>query len=140
MELPAVVVLLLLALLLGAAFGAWCAWPPPPPPLSLPPEPPPAPVSVLLAPPVAPRPPPGRFGPQAQALAEALHEGSPPTPEALAFVLAAVAADGWSLGVSEMRQALIEYSGMRPATSEHLAQLAILALEARHAGGTARPR
>lgn len=139
MEPPAVVVLLLLALLLGAAFGAWCAWPSPP--LSLPPEPPPAPPPAPELAPPPPVPPGllGRFLLPARAAAAAMHE-APGDPEATAQILAALAADHWSLGVSELRQALIEHSGLQPATSDYLASLAILALEARLAGGSARPR
>lgn len=130
MEAPAVVVLVLLALLLGAAFGAWCAWPPEPPrPTVEDPEPakpvplPPAPPHLGLS---------GRFLPRGQLLAQALEE-TPLRAEQMASLLAHHAADHWQLGVVEMRDALVTSSGLAPALVDHMATLAILTLEARHA-------
>lgn len=131
MEAPAVVVLVLLALLVGAAFGAWCAWPAPrlqePEPPSAP-EPPALPSPGLY----------GRFLPRGQQVATALEE-TPLRPEQMAELLAFYAADHWQLGVTEMRAELLTSSGLSPALVDHLASLAILALEARHAP-KAQPR
>lgn len=134
MEVPAVVVLVLLALLLGAAFGAWCAWPHPRPVE----EPPPAPPARSFEPP-----PPtpglyGRFLPRGQRIATALEE-TPLGPEQMAELLAVYAADHWQIGVAEMRAELITSSGLSPALIDHMATLALLALEARHAQ-QAQPR
>lgn len=122
------VVLVLLALLVGAAFGAWCAWPQPRPTE----EPPPAP----LPPPFEPPPPPsglyGRFLPRGQQIATALEE-TPLGPEQMAELLAVYAADHWQLGVTEMRAELVTSSGLTPALADHLATLALIAMEARHA-------
>lgn len=142
MEAPAVVALVLLALAIGAAFGAWCAWPPPSPlPVEGAEGATPSPLASTLppeAPPVEPPPPVpagllGRFLPPARAAAAALAETDALPSEAMAQVLAGVAADHWILGVSELRQALVDHSGLSPETGDHLANLAILALEARHA-------
>jgi hypothetical protein len=129
-EAPAVVVLVLLALLLGAAFGAWCAWPPRPTAEDLAPTPPARPVPLPPAPHHLGLS--GRFLPRGQLLALALEE-TPLRAEQMAELLAHHAADHWQLGVVEMRDALVTSSGLSPALVDHMATLAILALEARHA-------
>lgn len=129
MEIPAVVVLVLLALLCGAALGAWLVRSSPT--STAPPTPPPPP---------RPLPPPGllgRFIPTGEALASALAE-QPPDPVEHAQLLAILAADHWQLGVSELRQQLVATSGLSPAVVDHLTQLALLALEARHAAPSPR--
>jgi hypothetical protein len=144
-ELPAVVTLLCLALAVGAALGAWCVlrFGSPPLPAGVPLAP-----ALLLAPPLPPAPAPlppvppgllGRFLGPARAAAEAMHEARGEDPEETAQILAQLAADHWSLGVGELRQALITHSALTPALAEVLAERAIVALEARHALGP-RPR
>lgn len=136
MEVPAVVVLVLLALLVGAAFGAWCAWPTRRPAEDMAPAPPAKPVPLLPAPPHLGLS--GRFLPRGQLLAQALEE-TPLRADQMAELLAYHAADHWQLGVVEMRDALLTSSGLPPALVDHMASLAILTLEARHAA-EAQPR
>ena len=146
MEVPAVVVLVLLALLLGAAFGAWCAWPLPPSLEAPTPAPGPAPGPAPAQPASSFAPPPAsplsglreRFLPAGQVVAAAL-EAAPLEAEAHAELLATLAAEHWQLGVTELRQALVTSSGLSPALVDHMASLAILSLEARHAP-EAQPR
>lgn len=134
MEAPAVVVLVLLALLVGAAFGAWCAWPAPRP-VEEPPPPPPARSFEPPPPPPGLR---GRFLPRGQQIAAALEE-TPLVGEQLAELLAVYAADHWQIGVAELRAELVTSSGLSPALVDHMATLALIALEARHAP-EAQPR
>lgn len=134
MDVPAVVVLALLALLLGAALGAWYARPVLPP-LDEPEIPP-----VTPEPEPAPPPPPGlqgRFLPLGERVAAALVE-SPLDESGTAQLVAHLVAEGWQLGVSDLRQQLVAGSGLSPALTDHLATLAIVALEARH--GATSPR
>jgi hypothetical protein len=133
MGVPAVVVLVLLALLLGAALGAWYAQPvplsldgPEPPPTTSEPEPLPLPPGLQ-----------GRFLPLGERVAAALAE-KPLDENGMAQLVAHLAAEGWQLGVSDLRQQLVAGSGLSPALTDHLATLAIVALEARH--GATSPR
>lgn len=127
MDVPAVVVLVLLALLLGVALGAWYARPVPLP-LDEPEIPP-------VTPEPEPPPPPGfgsRFLEPAQTLARALHETPDRSPEETAALLAQLASDHWALGVTELRSAVIQNSGIDAAVADQLVTCGILALEAQH--------
>ena len=134
MDVPAVVVIALLALLLGAALGAWYARPvplpdePEIPPVTPEPEPVPEPLPPGLQ---------GRFLPLGERVAAALAE-QPLDENGMAALVAHLAAETWQLGVSDLRQQLVAGSGLSPALTDHLATLAIVALEARH--GATSPR
>jgi hypothetical protein len=75
--------------------------------------------------------------PRGQQVALALKE-TPLAEEPLAELLAVYAADHWQLGVVELRAELVNHSGLSPAVIDHLATLALVALEARHAATSAR--
>jgi hypothetical protein len=121
MAAPDAVLLALFALLVGVAVGFWLRGRT----LEAPPEPPPP-------PPARPRPTPleERYAPHAAELTARVMPDAPPTErEAVSDAVASMLADAWSEGVSELRENLVEHSGLPRDLMDSAASSALDAIE-----------